>query len=148
LRDITEACHDWVPWLPTRHQEASEAAREEYGSERWEIGRVSGTSQAGAPIMQRIALSLFEEKPALRWRSRATRQAACLNAGVLQRIGEGNKRGLLAIRPVTVKTIVVANDRFGAPVANNEWLAAVPTGLRASVHEIRHHFFHLTAPSG
>src|ERR1044072_3570400 len=105
-----------------------------------------GRKSAGCPALARPVrrwctgsrCSLFEGRPALRWRSNAIASSGRPeSARLLQRIGEGNKRGLLAIHPVTIKTIVVANDRFGAPRANNEWLAAVPTGLQASLREIR-----------
>src|ERR1044072_753300 len=53
-----ELTHDRVRWPPTRPADRvrSTPARDEYASHRSEIGRMSGTRQAGAPMVQWIAV--------------------------------------------------------------------------------------------
>src|ERR1041385_4891296 len=66
----------------------------------------------------------------------------------LQSVDMRQQGRLFAVGPVTVQTIVIADDCFGATFPDDEGLAATPTCLWRAVGKVWSHLSHVTAPYG
>jgi hypothetical protein len=63
---------------------------------------------------------------------------------MLQRVDVRDKRGLRATGPIAIQAALITEDRFGMAMADDEGLAAAPTGFRTTVREIWRDLLHVT----